>query len=629
MLASNIKTAHTRYGDMAYYADDFYIGASLAMYGEYSELEIDFLRQIIKPDWTVIDVGANIGALTVAFAEMVGSDGQVYAYEPQPENFELLNRNLGNCGHFGVHLSRKALGDHSGSVVCPPLATISNKNYGAVELTHESDFGDHTPLVRLDDEEALGAVDFIKIDVEGMEVEVLRGAVKLIKVYGPILYVENDRAERSAELLELLKSYGYECFSHKPPMYNPNNFRVAPRDPKFEYISINVLAIPQEEVKAYASVIAQLRPSVAPGPVRKIGAKGWAGFARMGGVGDNLIAASACQPLHELGYKVEVISQEPMAELFENNPYIDKLSIYKHDDWPKDLNAWQQWFAMRAKEYDRFVNLSHTGEALHAAFPTMTQFWWPEHFRRKLYAGSYLETVHDLLQLEPPYKFGRLFWPTAQEIEWTQDVLAKVNHHPIIGWVICGTRIDKVYPYQQQTIARLIKEAGMSVIITGRGPGTADFQIADEIIKMVEAQNGSTDGIYHIGQGPPTHPPTKLRNVLTLLQHCDLVIGPDTGPMWAVATEPLPKVLLHSHASVENITKHWVNTASLHADPKRVSCWPCHRLHSDPSTCRLNQHENGAACISDIKPDTVIATIRHLLLGGSRGRIQNSGAQSA
>ena len=85
MLASNIKTVVTRYGEFAYYADDSHIGASLALYGEYSELELALLRQVIKPGWTVVDVGANIGTLTVPLAEMVGDEGRVYAIEAQPE----------------------------------------------------------------------------------------------------------------------------------------------------------------------------------------------------------------------------------------------------------------------------------------------------------------------------------------------------------------------------------------------------------------------------------------------------------------------------------------------------------------------------------------------------------------
>jgi hypothetical protein len=72
--------------------------------------------------------------------------------------------------------------------------------------------------------------------------------------------------------------------------------------------------------------------------------------------------------------------------------------------------------------------------------------------------------------------------------------------------------------------------------------------------------------------------------------------------------------MLHGHASVENITKHWVNTISLTPDPQRVPCFPCHRLHDDQSTCRMNEFNNGAACISDISADVVLTTAK-LLLG--------------
>ena len=80
---------------------------------------------------------------------------------------------------------------------------------------------------------------------------------------------------------------------------------------------------------------------------REVGAKAWAGFCRFGGVGDNLIAAAVAKPLKDLGYMVECISQEPNHELFFNNPHIDKLSVYKDEDWPKDQLAWCQWFVKR------------------------------------------------------------------------------------------------------------------------------------------------------------------------------------------------------------------------------------------------------------------------------------------
>jgi hypothetical protein len=90
----------------------------------------------------------------------------------------------------------------------------------------------------------------------------------------------------------------------------------------------------------------------------------------------------------------------------------------------------------------------------------------------------------------------------------------------------------------------------------------------------------------------------------------DLVITPDTGTGWATAMEPMPKILLHSHASKENIAKHWVNTTSLHADTNRVPCWPCHRLHDDMSTCKsAKDNPNAAACMADISVQSIVETV--------------------
>ena len=89
----------------------------------------------------------------------------------------------------------------------------------------------------------------------------------------------------------------------------------------------------------------------------------------------------------------------------------------------------------------------------------------------------------------------------------------------------------------------------------------------------------------------------------------DLVVTPDTGTAWAVAFEQMPKIVMVSHASQENITKHWINTTTLHADRHRVPCWPCHRLHDDISTCIPNKQNNGAACISDISVETLVQTV--------------------
>lgn len=336
--------------------------------------------------------------------------------------------------------------------------------------------------------------------------------------------------------------------------------------------------------------------------------KRWAAVARFGGVGDNLMAASVCAPLKRLGYMVEMITSPPNHVVFLHNPYIDKLSVKETDkELPKnDMPRWQEWFQSRAAEYDVFVHLSHSCEGRHSLFPTMTSFWWPVEYRRKICGGSYLETVHDIAQV--PYEFGPLFFPTEEEKLFARQVKDQIGKR-CIGWVISGSRIDKVYPYSTFAIGRIIKELGIPVVVMG-GVSEKEKSMAYAIRDGVAIQNGTREGV-HLAL-PDSQDASKswpLRSSLTFLLGCDLIVAPDTGPTWAVAFEPMPKVVMVSHASAENITKHWFNTLTLHADPNNVPCWPCHRLHESEATCVSNKENMGAACISDISVERLLKAI--------------------
>jgi ADP-heptose:LPS heptosyltransferase len=330
-----------------------------------------------------------------------------------------------------------------------------------------------------------------------------------------------------------------------------------------------------------------------------------------------LLAGAVARPLKELGYKVECITQTPNDVVYHNSPFIDKISVYEPGDWPQDPAAWQKWFAMRSKEFGRFANLSHSCEVLHAAFTNMTSFYWGDVFRRKHFGGNYLESVFDIMDL--PHTFGPLFFPTAEEKEQARITKKILGRGPIIGWCITGSRIDKIYPHSPAAVGRLIKELDAQVVIFGAPPPAHDWQIAKDIIEAVKSQNGSAKGLHHAGSPSMENQTWPIRRILTFAAACDLVIGPDTGPMWGVAFEPVPKITLMSHASPRNITEHWLNTVTLHADQRRVSCWPCHKLHDTIETCRPNHLNNGAACISDISVEEIVAHARRALEGFERG----------
>jgi ADP-heptose:LPS heptosyltransferase len=340
---------------------------------------------------------------------------------------------------------------------------------------------------------------------------------------------------------------------------------------------------------------------------------GWACVCRMGGLGDNLVAASVCRPLKQLGYSVEMISTvKDTSSIFRNNPFIDKLSLKSDGDIPGG-DGWQEWFQKRAGEYEIFGNLSHSMEHHHAFFKGQTEFWWPQEFRRKIAKGSYLETAHDIFGV--PYSFGPLFFPTEEEVTNAkrvhQDTLGGV---PFLAWVISGSRIDKIYPYTAQAVARIITELDIPVVLFGVGDKQAEMALS--VKDHVGRQNGTRDKFFMFVQDH--HPVEKrwpLRTALSMLLQASCVVTPDTGSAWAVAFEKMPKIMLSSHASAENITKHWINTVTLTPDPYRVPCWPCHRLHDTEATCVPNKDlGNAAACISDYSVQRILDAVNFALV---------------
>jgi ADP-heptose:LPS heptosyltransferase len=347
--------------------------------------------------------------------------------------------------------------------------------------------------------------------------------------------------------------------------------------------------------------------------------KRWACVARLGAVGDNLIVSSVLPLLKRDGYLIEVITNATAGEVFENNPFIDKLTIKKDEDLPNNAADWQQWFVKRSKEYDRFHHLSNSIEGNLALNPDSTGFWWSDEVRRKKCGNSYLAETHDICGL--PHEFAPGFFPTIEEDASVVTTKEKIGER-MIGWVISGSRQDKIYPYSPMAVARLISETGVPVILVG-ARNDKDNSFAKTIMEHVERQNGSHKGLHEITGAPEGAWP--LRRTLTLLQHCDLVITPDTGPAWAVAMCKMPKIMMLGHASAFNITHGWLNTVTLTADPERVPCAPCHRLHNDMTTCVPNKWNNGVACLSDISVETIVQAAKELLGEPIRAGSENLG----
>jgi FkbM family methyltransferase len=227
-----------RYGRIVFLANDIgAIGQSLALYGEWAENELNFVRQFIQPGATVLDVGAYVGTHTLAFARFVGSEGRVVAFEPMPATFEVLKENVLANNLVNVCLKRAAAGDRTGFIEIPETDVAGEASFGSTSLKgrhiDEQENPEETaflqtkaakvPVITIDDLR-LASCSFIKIDAEGMESAVIRGAANTIRLHTPTIYAECNSVADGWKTVEQLQALGYEVRLHIVDAFAPDNF---------------------------------------------------------------------------------------------------------------------------------------------------------------------------------------------------------------------------------------------------------------------------------------------------------------------------------------------------------------------------------------------------------------------
>lgn len=185
------------------------------------ELELQsLLPQLIEPGMTVYDVGANIGYLTVGFARLVGETGSVVAYEPLPENVRRLKAALAANGLEGrVQVVSAAVGREVGrSQFLVHNSAGMGKLAGSAgrELDYRARVDVSVTALDSWEEEALPAPDWIKVDVEGGESDVLAGAQKLLHEVRPGWILELHGPEAAASAFEALRASNYRVHRAEP-----------------------------------------------------------------------------------------------------------------------------------------------------------------------------------------------------------------------------------------------------------------------------------------------------------------------------------------------------------------------------------------------------------------------------
>ena len=184
------------------------------------EPELECLGRLLSPGMIAVDAGASYGAYTVTAARLLGASGLVLSFEPASEAYSILVHNIDLNGFTRVRAIRAALSDRHGEAELL-LHPDSSRNSLA---TQEGSSGTSenvvvTTLDRVFEQEGIDRVDFLKLDVEGAEGLVLRGARALLERSQPIVLFEvNPQATEGLGLAvsapwDYLRHLGYDFFT--------------------------------------------------------------------------------------------------------------------------------------------------------------------------------------------------------------------------------------------------------------------------------------------------------------------------------------------------------------------------------------------------------------------------------
>jgi FkbM family methyltransferase len=219
-----LAQAEAKQGRFVFFRNDDPIGACLHYYGEWAQQELNFFDLFLTENSNVIDVGANIGTHSVYFAKKCHK-GNVISIEPQIYIFQILNSNLLMNGCYNVVPIHAGAASSEGEMRMVNINPFHGEkvNYGEFKLNSETDKGIHTRLITLDKFVDLARFDLIKLDVEGLEQDVLEGSKKLLKEHKPFLYIEFNNKKGNDDLLKKIYQLDYIPYWHVYNKHNPDN----------------------------------------------------------------------------------------------------------------------------------------------------------------------------------------------------------------------------------------------------------------------------------------------------------------------------------------------------------------------------------------------------------------------
>lgn len=321
-------------------------------------------------------------------------------------------------------------------------------------------------------------------------------------------------------------------------------------------------------------------------------------LVRFGAYGDVVQAASIAATLKKEGYHVTFIASYPSSEIIAFDPNVDRLITLGQDQMPLDWLG--HFFVWWKQKFDKFINLTQSAEVtLLSTEGSVTFSEWSPAARHRYMNHNYMQLQAELGRVDyaPSFKFV----PHQSEIDWCRKELKKMEAAGIrnkIMWSLAGSaRTHKLWPFIDQIFQPLLnadRYRDWGIITVGDG-ACKELEEGFEVHPRIWRTSGQWT----------------MRQVLTMMEQCQVVVGPETGVLQAAAFYDMPKLMFLSHSTKENLTRDWKNTASLYA-PETIcpgrgqnEAPACHMMLPTWNGCRRSDITGVAQCATEIHPEWV------------------------
>ncbi|KKN66856.1 hypothetical protein LCGC14_0467240 [marine sediment metagenome] len=308
-------------------------------------------------------------------------------------------------------------------------------------------------------------------------------------------------------------------------------------------------------------------------------------ITRLGAIGDMIMITPLLRLLKEEGNHITLNCKGYSKTVLKYNPYIDKYIV--HDE-SIPIEKLDEHLDELAKGYDEHINLTASIENGLLVTSYQEEFGWPHDKRHEKCDRNYYDETLRLGGRGETGLNGELFFSAVERLR-ARDEMKKYKGKFVILWSLSGSSHHKSWPMAEQAARAFLDAYDDAVIIT----------VGDDVCRLLEWDHPRT--IQRSGKW-------QLRKSLIMTKYADLVIGTETGILNAAGCFSTPKVILLSHSSSENLSRHWRNCTSIEPD---VECHPCHKLHFSLSTCVLDKGTNTPLCMTSVAPATVLNAIQN------------------